>query len=188
MLSLRGNSVAKGKSSRMKLCLALTILSFYLSTISGTRHDIMCQNGYLDSYPFFGDDSETPMRFKAQQMAFLIEFSRFMNLRAPMMLKVRQVMRREKQVKGQVLFKDFVNEKKVHQAHVALTRLRKEADDVESQDDNGVDRDGTRHLQPEIAESGDGSSFGTDGDDQAIDIAQMLMETIKNVQDVSQPR
>merc|ERR1711971_958010 len=105
--------VAKGKSSRMKVCLALTILSFYLSTISGTRHDIMCQNGYLDSYPFFGDDSETPMRFKAQQMAFLIEFSRFMNLRAPMMLK------------------DFVNEKKVHQAHVALTRLRKEADDVE---------------------------------------------------------
>ena len=78
-----------------------------------------------------------------------------------------------------------MNEKKVHQAHVALTRLRKEAEDVESQEDNGVDRDNTRHLEPEIAESDDGNSFGTDGDDEAIDIAQMLMETIKNVQDVS---
>ena len=78
-----------------------------------------------------------------------------------------------------------MNEKKVHQAHVALTRLRKEAEDVESQEDNGVDRDNTRHLEPEIAESDDGNSFGTDGDDEAIDIAQMLMETIRNVQDVS---
>lgn len=75
----------------MKLCLAFSVLYFLLSMISGKRNGkSVCQNGYLDSYPFFGDDSETPMRFRAQQMAFLIEFSRFMNLRAPMMLKVRQ--------------------------------------------------------------------------------------------------
>lgn len=86
---------------------------------------------------------------------------------------------------GSVLFQDFVNEKKVHQAQAALTRLMKDADDVESQDDNGVDRDDTRHLGPEIAETDD--SFGTHGDDQAIDIAQMLMDALKNVRDVTGP-
>lgn len=78
-----------------------------------------------------------------------------------------------------------MNEKKVHQAHVALTRLKEESD-VESRDDNGVDRDRTRHLEPEVSggEVSDGNGLGTDGDHQAIDIAQMLMETIKNVKDV----
>ena len=77
-----------------------------------------------------------------------------------------------------------MNEKKVHQAHVALGRLRKEEADVESLDDDGFDR--TRHLEPEETggEVSGGSGLGTDGDHQAIDIAQMLMETIRNVQDV----
>ena len=71
----------------MKLWLTFPVLSF-LTAVSGARNDKVCQGGYLNRYPFFGDDSETPMRFKAQQMAFLIEFSRFMNLKAPTMLKV----------------------------------------------------------------------------------------------------
>ena len=79
----------------MKLRFAFIVLFCFLGTISGSRKaNNVCTNGFLDAYPFFGDNSETPMPFKAQQMAFLIEFSRFMNLRAPAMLKVRRNARR----------------------------------------------------------------------------------------------
>jgi hypothetical protein len=58
-----------------------------LSAITSGSTDV-CQNSFLDTFPFF--EGATPLRYKAQQMAFLIEFSRFMNQRAPMMLKVQK--------------------------------------------------------------------------------------------------
>lgn len=44
-----------------------------------------CKKDFLSSFPFF---QASPLRYRAQEISFLTEFSRFMNQKAPEMLKV----------------------------------------------------------------------------------------------------